>query len=334
MKRFFALCLMLWICIFAVPYIMFGKESKPVPELPLPTVQPPEDSSHTVDAGVTVTLNRDGSVENIPLDEYLRGVVAAEMPALFPEEALKAQAVAARTYTMKKIAAPPAAEHGGAAVCDNPAHCKAYKPISSFAASWDTQYEEYTDKISRAVSETDGEIMLYNNEPITAVFHSTSSGKTENAEDVWGNAVPYLVSVESSGEHESPRYEDEKILSPEEFKKVITEKYPEASFDENPENWTGEISRSAAGGVKSLNVAKVKLSGGDFRSLFGLNSTNFTVSYSDGRMSIKTRGYGHGVGMSQYGARAMALDGKNYKDILKSYYTGITLGKISEKSSS
>ncbi|MBQ8004137.1 MAG: stage II sporulation protein D [Oscillospiraceae bacterium] len=283
---------------------------------------------------ITVKLNHNGSIEELPLNEYLAGVVASEMPALFPEEALKAQAVAARTYTMKKIAAPPAAEHNGAAVCSNPAHCKAYAPLSETAAGWSSDAEEYTNKITRAVSETDGEILLYDGEPITAVFHSTSSGKTENASDVWGGNVPYLVSVKSPGEDSSPRYEDEKTLSPDEFKNIFSKKYPDAKYDTNPENWITSISRSDAGGVKSLSVAGITVKGSDVRSLFGLNSTNFTVSYTDGTVKIKTRGYGHGVGMSQYGARAMALEGKSYDEILMSYYSGVTLGKIREKTSS
>ncbi len=335
MKRFFILCMMLWAAVFITPLIILGGGDDEVPTLPIPTVeQSTEKSSKTSDENVMVSLNYNGTVESIPLNEYLQGVVAAEMPALFPDEALKAQAVAARTYTMKKIASAPAAEHGGAAVCNNPSHCKAYEPIASFAAGWSSAAEEYTEKILRAVSETDGEILIYNGEPITAVFHSTSAGKTENAEDVWGSAVPYLVSVESAGESDSPRYEEEKMLTPDEFKTKFSEKYKNAVFDANPENWITNISRSDAGGVKKLTVAGVGVNGSDMRSIFGLNSTNFTVSYADGIIKIKTRGYGHGVGMSQYGARAMALDGKNYDEILKSYYTGVTLAKISEKASS
>lgn len=342
MKRFVMLCICLWAVAFTAPLLTVGRGGgEDVPTLPIPTAEPENmenteaaESAAPTDKSVTITLNHNGTVESIALDEYLAGVVAAEMPALFPDEALKAQAVAARTYTMKKVAAAPAAEHGGAAVCSNPSHCKAYEPLSSFAASWNTAAEEYTEKITRAVAETDGEILLYNGEPITAVFHSTSSGKTENAADVWGGNVPYLVSVESAGEDASPSFEDEKTLTPEEFKAKFSEKYPNASFDANPENWITNISRSEAGGIKTITVAGVSVKGSDVRSVFGLNSTNFTVTYTDGKLHIKTRGYGHGVGMSQYGARAMALEGKSYDEILKSYYTGVILGKISEKASS
>ncbi len=334
MRRFLMLCICLWALMFIAPLITVGRSgTQDVPTLPVPTAEPPVKSELT-DASVTVTLNHNGNVESLPLDEYLAGVVAAEMPALFPDEALKAQAVAARTYTMKKIAAAPATEHNGAAVCSNPSHCKAYAPLSETAAGWSTDAEKYTEKILRSVSETDGEILLYDGEPITAVFHSTSAGKTENAADVWGGNVPYLVSVESPGDEDSPRFEEEITLSPDEFKKKFSEKYSDAVYDINPENWITNISRSEAGGVKNLAVAGVMVKGSDMRSLFGLNSTNFTVSYTDGAIKIKTRGYGHGVGMSQYGARAMALEGKRYDEILKSYYSGVALGKIREKASS
>ncbi|MBE6911355.1 MAG: stage II sporulation protein D [Ruminococcaceae bacterium] len=335
MKKFILLCIALWVIIFAVPSFMSRKIWNEVPELPLPIVADDtteeESAVQLADNDVTVTLNYNGEIKNIPLGEYLEGVVASEMPALFPDEALKAQAVAARTYTMKKIAAPPAEEHNGAAVCNNPSHCKGYEPISAFASNWNTATEEYTKKIRRSVTETDGEILLYEGEPITAVFHSTSSGKTENAADVWGGNVPYLVSVDSYGEEASPRFEEKKTFDPEEFKKIFLNKYQNAAFDPNPENWVTDISRSEAGGVKTLKVGKVQLKGSELRTLYNLNSTNFTIYYISGKLEITCRGYGHGVGMSQYGARAMALDGKNYREILAAYYTGTELGKISQK---
>ncbi len=334
MKRFFVLCTVLWAAVFIIPLLTVSmKENSEIPVLPLPS----EGITPTLngeDSEIEVTVNCGGEIETLALSDYLEGVVAAEMPALFPEEALKAQAVAARTYTMKKLISQPANEHNGAYLCDNPAHCKAYKPIASFAASWENETEQYTKKIKRAVSETDGQILLYNGEPISAVFHSTSSGTTENAKDVWGGDAPYLVSVKSEGEEESPYYLAEKEVSPEEFKKIFIEKHPEADFDENPENWVTNISRSGAGGISKLSVGKIEVKGSEMRSIFGLNSTNFTLIYEDGKMKFKTKGYGHGVGMSQYGARAMAISGKDYEEILKSYYTGVELGKINKKSSS
>ncbi len=332
MKRFLAVCFAVWLSVFFIPFIGVSKAENDVPPLPIPS-EGIGGGSET-DSSVTVTLSRGGEVETLSLKDYLEGVVAAEMPALFPEEALKAQAVAARTYTMKKLVSPAAKEHNGAALCDNPSHCKAYKPVSAVAAGWSDKSEEYTAKIRRSVSETDGEILLYEGEPISAVFHSTSAGVTENAKDVWGGDAPYLVSVVSEGEQDSPHYEEEKEFAPDEFKRIFGEKYPQASFDKNPENWVTNISRSDAGGIKTLSVGGVSVKGSEMRTIFGLNSTNFTLLYDSGKMKFKTRGYGHGVGMSQYGARAMALSGKDYEEILKSYYTGVELGKINQKASS
>ena len=333
MKRFFVLCLVLWSAIYVIPLISISKTDD-VPILPLPVDNSEENDENMGDGNIKVTLSTGGKTEEIALSDYLEGVVAAEMPALFPEEALKAQAVAARTYTMKKLASAPASEHNGAAVCDNPAHCKAYKPISTFASQWNDESENYTAKIKRAVAETDGEIILYNGEPISAVFHSTSSGMTENAKDVWGGDAPYLVSVKSFGDEESPRFEEEKSFSCDEFCELFLKKYPTAKFDENPENWVSKISRTEAGGIKEISIGEVAVKGSDLRTIYGLNSTNFTLLYNDGQMNFKTKGYGHGVGMSQYGARALALSGKTYEEILKTYYTGVELGKINQKASS
>lgn len=331
MKKFLSICLILWSASFLLPTVFVKRSEGDIPPLPVPSA---EENLLAIDDTIEVSVNCSGEILKMPLSEYLEGVVAAEMPALFPEEALRAQAVAARTYTMKKMSASPAKEHGGAHLCNNPSHCKAYEPLSSFAASWEGKTDEYSKKIKRAVSDTDGEIILYNDEPISAVFHSTSSGKTENAKDVWGGDAPYLISVESKGEEASPRYVEEKSFTPDEFKEIFSKNRTAVSFDENPENWVSNISRSEAGGIKSLSVAGVSVKGSEMRSLFGLNSTNFTLTFDEGVMKFKTKGYGHGVGMSQYGARAMAEEGKTYEEILKKYYTGVTLGKISKKASS
>jgi stage II sporulation protein D len=135
----------------------------------------------------------------------------------------------------------------------------------------------------------------------------------------------------SEGEEDSPHYVEEKEFETEEFKRIFSAKYAQAIFDVNPENWVSNIARSDAGGIKSLSVGGVSVKGSEMRSLFGLKSTNFTLLYDSGKMKFKTKGYGHGVGMSQYGARAKALSGAGYEEILKSYYTGVELGKINQK---
>ncbi len=325
MKRFLILSLILWALLFIIPIIAVRPWSEDS-VVPLPV--PVKDGS--IDASTEITLFHNGKVETLPLDEYLAGVLSAEMPASFPTEALKAQAVAARTYTMNRASLAPSTEHQGAMVCSNSAHCKAYRPISEAAANWGDKSNTYTNKIRAAVSATDGEILLYDNKPISAVFFSMSSGKTERAVDVWGSDVPYLQSVESVGETRLENYSKKVTFSYDEFKKKLTEKYPNAAFGDDPSLWIKDITRSDAGGVMKLTAGGVSMKGSDFRILFSLRSTNFSLKFADNTVTIETRGYGHGVGLSQYGAKILAEEGKNYSDILSWYYKGVTFGKISK----
>lgn len=324
MKRFLVFCLVLWTALFAIPLLIvrpWGQESTPAP---VPS------SGIGTDADTKITLFRNGKVEELPLSEYLEGVLSAEMPATFPLEALKAQAVAARTYTMNRASLTPSTEHQGAMVCSNSAHCKAYRPLSESAKNWGDKASAYISKIRSAVESTDGEILLYDGKPISAVFFSMSSGKTERAVDVWGSDVPYLQSVESVGETELENYSKTVSFSYDEFKKKLMEKYPNMVFGEDPSLWVKDITRSDAGGVMKLNAGGVSLKGSDFRNALALRSTNFSLSFANDTVTIETRGYGHGVGLSQYGAKILAEEGKSYADILSWYYKGVTFGKISK----
>lgn len=324
MKRFFLLCMGLWLATFTLPLVCLGGERA---VLPSPQVQEQEP----IDANTTVTVLRDGVVEEMSLETYLQGVVAAEMPALFPEEALKAQAVAARTYTMKRAAEDADPSHKGAMVCANPDHCKAYQPITSFTAHWGTSGESYTEKIQKAVKDTDGEILLYENQPISAVFHSSSDGKTERAADVWGRDVPYLQSVETVGDDAAPNFESTVTVPRETFMAKVKDTYGNVDFSNDMKTWFSDFVRSAAGGVKTVCVGGVNISGRDLRVMFSLRSTHFTVDVQGENIVFTTRGYGHGVGMSQYGAQSLAKKGMDYRGILAHYYRGTTLGKIKKQ---
>ncbi len=321
MKRFFLLCMGLWLAIFALPLFCLGGERAVLPE-------PSTQANEPIDQNTTITVLRDGVVEELTLEEYLCGVVAAEMPALFPEEALKAQAVAARTYTMKRAAEDADTSHKGAMVCANPNHCKAYQPIAEFTAHWGTSGESYTEKIQKAVRDTDGEILLYENQPISAVFHSSSDGKTERAADVWGRDVPYLQSVESVGDDAAPNFESTVTVPRETFIAKVKETYGNADFSGATDTWFSDFVRSDAGGVKTVCVGGVNISGRDLRVMFSLRSTHFSVEVQGENIIFTTRGYGHGVGMSQYGAQALAKKGMDYRAILAHYYRKTTLGKI------
>jgi len=325
MKKFLLLCIGLWLSVFIVPLFTVDIKETSAPvlnKIDIPENQPLSDGQ------MEITVWDGESVQKLKLNEYLYGVVASEMPALFPEEALKAQAVAARTYTMNRASIAPAESHHGAMVCTDPAHCKAYKPFATAVSNWGVSREQYSEKIMSAVNDTDGQILLHDSKPISAVFHSASAGKTERAADVWGSDVSYLQSVESFGEEESPAYYGRVEIPAEEFKAEFLKKWKAADLSGEPGTWFKNSTRSSAGGVISVYVGGVKVSGNQVRSLCGLRSTNFTVKHDNGKLIFDTLGYGHCVGMSQYGARAMAKQGKNYREILAWYYKGVTFGKL------
>lgn len=275
-------------------------------------------------ADFEISVLNGNSSETYNLEEYLFGVVAAEMPASFHEEALKAQAVAARTYIInRKIN-----KNGDHAedVCTDSTHCKAYlsesEILKKHGEGWMNDNEE---KIKNCIRETAGEIAVFSNEPIDAVFHSTGSGVTENAKDVWGGDVPYLVSVESPGDLKSPVYNSEVLVSFDEFKRKIED---ETGTEISP--YVGKILRNESGSVKQIDFGGVEFSGVKVREIFSLPSANFTVTAANNSFTFHCKGKGHGVGMSQYGAEYFAKQGMNYKDILKNYYKGIEIKNIGE----
>lgn len=248
------------------------------------------------------------------------------MPADFEEEALKAQAVAARTYLYSHIAEKDkgniAESHNGAVICTDSTHCQAYISEDKRRESWGAGADDNWNKISTAVDETTGQIMTYNDEIISAVFHSTSSGITESAVDVWGADVPYLQSVASTGDKESPKYHSELTLSEQEFKNIAEEKIDGVDWNNG---LVSNINRSNAGGIVTLDVGGVNIKGTEFRNIFSLRSTNVEISQENGNIKMSVKGFGHGVGMSQYGADYLARQGKTYEEILKTYYTGVEI---------
>lgn len=281
------------------------------------------------DASQTVTLWQDGAVREMTLGEYLVGVVAAEMPAGFPEEALKAQAVAARSYALYKLALyekSPQEVHHGAQLCADAGHCEAFADLSLQAAAlWPSGAEVYEARIRSAVEQTDGWVLTWKEQPIAAVFCAASAQQTETAEDIWGAALPYLVSVESPGGDQCGKYYGQVTLSQADFAARLKAEYPAAALSGPPEQWFRELRRSAAGSVLSLEVGGQRLSGRELRRLLGLNSANFTVKARGDDLIFETVGYGHGVGLSQYGARYLALAGQSCAEILAHYYPGTLL---------
>lgn len=251
-----------------------------------------------------------GTVLNLGLEEYVVGVVSAEMPAAFPIEALKAQAILARTYALRSL-------EKTTRLTDN-SGTQNYKSEEELKKMWGSSFATYLNKIKKAVEETKGIYLTYQGEIIDAVYHSTSNGKTEDAQNVWGNSVPYLVSVESPYDKESSTYEQEKTLSYEELSKKL-------GFTVNT-NTLFEIQETTEGNrVAELLIDSQVYTGVEFRTLLGLRSATFEIEKLENGITITTVGFGHGVGMSQYGANGIAKQGSNYEQILKHYYKGVTL---------
>lgn len=269
---------------------------------------------------------KDNSIEEINLDEYLYGVVSAEMPASFEEEALKAQAVVARTYTIYKIK-NNSNKHGEAQICDNSACCQAWISKEDRLAKWnENEREENWNKIVNAVNATQGKIITYNGEPIDAFFHSNSGGKTEVPINVWGGSgFPYLQVVETSGEENYSQYASEVIMSKEELGRKMKEKYNDFSIDYSKSDCIKILEYTESGRIKTIKIGNKNISGVEARSIFNLKSANFNVSINDNNIKFEVKGYGHGVGMSQTGADSLAKEGKTFEEILQHFYKDIEI---------
>lgn len=269
------------------------------------------------------------TIEELKLDEYLLGVVSAEMPATFEQEALNAQAVVARTYTIY-VAEHNNGKHEGADICDDSTCCQAWISKDDRLARWDEDKgEENWKKIEQAVYTTIGKVATYNGEVIDAFFHSNSGGKTEEVSNVWGGTnLPYLQSVETAGEDAYSQYASEVTLTKSEFEEKIKKSHPDFSINYNEEQCIKILEYTQGNRVKTIKIGNLELSGVEVRGLLGLRSANFSVEISEDNIKFSNKGYGHGVGMSQTGADALAKQGKNYEDIIKHYYTGVEINSF------
>lgn len=267
-----------------------------------------------------------GELQNMNLEEYIIGVLAGEMPSSFHIEALKAQALAARTYTLMKAKAfggKGCDKHPEADICTDSAHCQAFEDPKTIKYNY--------DKYKQAVLETQGEVIVYDNNLIQAVFHSTSGGKTENSEDVWSNKVPYLRSVISDSEEASPKLITNVDIKVSDFIEAMKKLDSGVILSsKNIQNQIKILDRSEGGRITRIEVGGRVLRGSDVRGALGLNSSNFNISYYGDTMKFTVIGNGHGVGLSQYGADGMAKKGSKYDEILKHYYQGVEIMKIDE----
>ena len=255
--------------------------------------EPNAENSDTV----KVMAKADGNIMTASVTEYLVGCVASDSSL------------------------------GGADISDDPKKHQGYLNEEQQKEKWGDKYERYHEKILSAVSEVAGEAVTYNSEPIVAAYCAISTGKTENAADIWGGELPYLVSVVSSGDKLSPDCSSTVVLSTEQFRQALSGE-GDIQLGDDPSAWIGNIERTEAGAVKNITIGSKTLTGANARKLFSLRSPAFSVEYSNGNFTFNVSGYGHLIGMSQYGADYMARNGSDYKTILTHYYTGTEIKKI------
>ena len=270
--------------------------------------------------------SKTNQIEEIQLDEYLYGVVSSEMPANYEAEALKAQAVVARTYTIYQIINNNG-KHENAEICDDSNCCQAWISKQDRLEKWEAEEaEENWNKIVDAVDSTKGEIITYNGVPINAFFHANSGGITESSLNIWGEVdYPYLKSVETSGEEGYTQYKSEVILTKEELLNKLKTKYEDCSIDFSNQDCIQILEYTTSGRVKTIKFGNTEIAGTEARTLLELKSTNFTFKIDGENIIFSVIGYGHGVGMSQTGADALAKEGLKYDEIIKHFYTDVEI---------
>ena len=281
--------------------------------------------SGELDARTTLKVLDGDTVEEMDLGTYLVGVVRAEMPASFHQEALKAQAVAARTYTLYKIQS--GGNHGDQAdICTDSTCCQAYISEERARANWGADADSHEAKVETAVKETDGQAILYGGVPILAVFHSSSAGLTRAAGEVWLSDLPYLQAVESpEAKDRIPNYYSRVEFTAADCKAKLLAAFPEADLSGPMSGWLKNAVTDSAGSIETVEVGGVTVKGARVRSALGLRSACFDWEVQEGKLVFYVTGYGHGVGLSQYGADKMAEEGADYREILTHYYTGVTV---------
>ena len=264
----------------------------------------------------------------LPLEEYLVGVVAGEMPASFEEEALKAQAVAARTFAvrhMRSLGGSGCSQHKGADVCSSFAHCQEWLSGTQMRKNWGKNFDACHEKIRQAVQGTKGKTMLYDGKPIEVLYYSTSNGKTEEASEVFSRSLPYYHSVDSAGEEDAPNFADNVTYSNQKFAGIFQSKYGVRLDPGHLEKQIKINGYTKSGRIRDLTIGGRNLKATEFRLLYQLNSTDITFVFGKDHITMKTKGFGHGVGMSQVGADRMARQGKDYQEILHHYYQGVEI---------
>lgn len=321
MRKYAAAGLVLTVLLFGGAYLAAGG---PAAE---PEPAAPETAAVHHDRDVTLTIQDGDTTEQMTLERYLTGVVRGEMPASFEMEALRAQAAAERSYVYYQLAAGRKDAHPDADFCTDHTCCSAYLSETAAREKWGGDFAPWNTRVEQAVSDTDGQVVLYNGRPILAVFHSSSAGRTAAAGDVWSGDLPYLVSVDSpEGEETVPNYYSTVTFTAAEAKEKLLAAHPELKLSGTPDRWLGAAAENGSGRVETVSVGGTDIEGTELRRIFGLRSACFTVAADSESVTFRVTGYGHGVGMSQYGANQLAREGKTWQEILEWYYTGATVG--------
>ena len=312
-------------------FLKVGKESINIFNLNNENIVKSSEITFHINGKVKLYHKEEDNVEELDLEEYIMGVVASEVPASFNEEALKAQAIAARTFYMSKRNNPDKDSKNKGAEIDDTTNCQVYMSKEERMSKWSrSEGESNWNKIQKAVLDTKGQVLTYEGSVLEyPQFFATSSGKTEDAKDVFSIDVPYLKSEESKGEEIAPKYKTTLEIPINEFINKINSKYTTANVKKS--NLASLIkieSYTESGSVKEIKIGNETIKGTEFRELFNLNSTNFKFDFEKDIVKINCTGYGHGVGMSQWGANVMAKNGATYDEILKHYYSGVKIQEI------
>ena len=321
MKNIVIYIIILMLLVFAIPLIF---TNIPIQE----TSSKPDESVLDNSSYSTIKLyhTKDGTIEELNMNEYLYGVVAGEMPAIYELEALKAQAIVARTYTIYQI--KNGSKHENADICDSSLCCQAWITKENRFARWeDGKQNEYWNKIVEAVSSTNKKYITYNGEPINAFFHSNSGGKTELASNVWGGSLPYLKIVETSGEESYSAYSSETIFSKDELIVKMRECYKDFEINFKELEPIKILNYTESGRVKNIRIGTKEISGVECRKIFGLKSSNFSVEINGDNIKFSVIGYGHGVGLSQSGSDVLAKQGFSAEEIIKYYFNNIEINE-------
>lgn len=324
MKKIFGYFIFVIILIFTMP-IVFTDNFDKVEETSADETIKNYEKANYGDLSIIKLLHTDsGEVEELEFDEYLYGVVSAEMPASYEIEALKAQAVVARTYTIYKIVNGSKHQDKNADICDSSFCCQAWISKENRLARWEESLQdEYWKKIVEAVDSTSGRYVTYEGQPINAFFHSNSGGLTELPVNVWGGSYPYLQVVSTAGEDAYNGYSSEVIVSKDELIQKMLEKYSNFQINFDEVNCIQILDLTESFRVKTMKIGNVSLSGVEARTIFGLKSAKFEFEINADNVIFRVTGYGHGVGLSQNGADSLAKQGMNYEDIIKYYYKDV-----------